>query len=201
MKSKKIISVVMIFIILVVGCSKKQSDADVQAINLVGERYLILEDYKEMIGEKELLQIYDDNITPMPGEVYDFKLEEQMAMSYPAQVNAIEATQVDKPDHISITLEKAETLLEFNPENTVLIDVRSEAEFGNGHVRGAINIPLDQITDIETVVPDKNMIVIVYCQSGNRTKQASNQLYDMEYQVVLDAGGINQYEGDLELGN
>lgn len=191
----------MIFIILVVGCSKKQSDADVQAINLVGERYLILEDYKEMIGEKELLQIYDDNITPMPGEVYDFKLEEQMAMSYPAQVNAIEATQVDKPDHISITLEKAETLLEFNPENTVLIDVRSEAEFGNGHVRGAINIPLDQITDIETVVPDKNMIVIVYCQSGNRTKQASNQLYDMEYQVVLDAGGINQYEGDLELGN
>ncbi len=191
----------MIFIILVVGCSKKQSDADVQAINLVGERYLILEDYKEMIGEKELLQIYDDNITPMPGEVYDFKLEEQMAMSYPAQVNAIEATQVDKPDHISITLEKAETLLEFNPENTVLIDVRSEAEFGNGHVSGAINIPLDQITDIETVVPDKNMIVIVYCQSGNRTKQASNQLYDMEYQVVLDAGGINQYEGDLELGN
>lgn len=201
MRFKHLILVFISLMILITGCSKKQSDADVKAINLVGERYLILEDYKELIGEKELLQIYDDNITPMPGEVYDFKLEEQMAMSYPAQVNAIEATKVDKPDHISITLEKAETLLEFNPENTVLIDVRSEAEFGNGHVSGAINIPLDQITDIETAVPDKNMIVIVYCQSGNRSKQASNQLDDMEYQVVLDAGGINQYEGNLELGN
>jgi rhodanese-related sulfurtransferase len=67
-------------------------------------------------------------------------------------------------------------------------------------VSGALNIPVDQIeAAILTAVPEKADVVILYCRSGNRSAQAADILEDLGYLVILDAGGINSYKGELVL--
>lgn len=74
-----------------------------------------------------------------------------------------------------------------NQNNTILIDVRSKQEFLEGHLDGAINIPLDEIENkIEKKVVNKNIIIIVYCQYGARSKKAQNKLKNMGYTNVYN---------------
>lgn len=78
----------------------------------------------------------------------------------------------------------------------VLIDVRTSEEYVREHIPGAVNIPLDQIN---TIAYDKNITIIVYCQSGMRSKQAVQTLVDMGYTNLYDLdGGLLNWGGDLE---
>ena len=75
-----------------------------------------------------------------------------------------------------------------------LIDVRSGQEYEEGHLNGAINIPLFNIEkEIGNVVRNKNDIIILYCSSGNRSKEAKKILENMGYQEVYNLkGGIDR---------
>lgn len=75
-----------------------------------------------------------------------------------------------------------------------IIDVRTQEEFAEGHIKNAINIPLDKISDISL---DKNVGLIVYCRSGSRSEQAALILKDLGY-TVKDMGGLNNWNYDLE---
>ena len=80
----------------------------------------------------------------------------------------------------------------------ILIDVRTEAEYNDGHVPGAILLPLDQIeATIKDIVPDKDDPVLLYCRSGNRSGQAARILRDLGYTSVSNAGGIQGYAGEI----
>ena len=83
----------------------------------------------------------------------------------------------------------------------VILDVRTSEEFAEKHIPNAINIPNEAIgtADIPEL-PDKDQLILVYCRSGNRSKQASQKLADMGYTNVVEFGGINSWPGETVSG-
>lgn len=74
----------------------------------------------------------------------------------------------------------------------ILIDVRSKEEYEKGYLKDAINISnIDIIDKIEKNFPDKESIIIVYCQSGGRSADAAEKLVKNGYKKVYNLGGIN----------
>ena len=83
----------------------------------------------------------------------------------------------------------------------VILDVRTSEEFAEKHIPNAINIPNETIGTAEIPeLPDKNQLILVYCRSGNRSKQASQKLADMGYTNVVEFGGINSWPGETVSG-
>lgn len=80
-------------------------------------------------------------------------------------------------------------------DSIVVIDVRTEEEYNEEHIVDAINIPLDNIESIDL---DKNTTIYVYCQSGNRSKEATQKLNELGYSNVYDMGGINTWTYETE---
>ena len=79
----------------------------------------------------------------------------------------------------------------------VLVDVRTPEEYRDGHVPGSINVPLQQIEDIELEVAEENTPLYVYCRSGARSRQAAALLKEMGYEDVHNIGGILDYQGKV----
>ena len=79
-------------------------------------------------------------------------------------------------------------------DNYVLIDVRTESEYNELHIKDSINIPYDQINDKDI---DKSKIVLVYCASGKRSKFAYDELSKLGYKVY-DLGSINSIDLEKE---
>lgn len=78
-------------------------------------------------------------------------------------------------------------------ENYIILDVRTESEFASGHIPGAILIPNETIGTEEIVqLPDKDQLILVYCRSGNRSKQAADKLARLGYTNIVEFGGINR---------
>ena len=76
-------------------------------------------------------------------------------------------------------------------ETFILLDVRSEAEYAEKRIDGAILIPDSEIAErAEIDLPDKTAIIFVYCRSGRRSMSAAEKLVDMGYMNVYDFGGI-----------
>lgn len=87
----------------------------------------------------------------------------------------------------------AEAAFEMMNENEdyVILDVRTKAEYDSGHIEGALLLPNEEIgTDEIEILPDKDKLILVYCRSGNRSKQASQKLVDLGYTNVFEFGGI-----------
>ena len=83
-------------------------------------------------------------------------------------------------------------------KNYVILDVRRADEYADGHIVGAINIPNETIGDAEIAeLPDKNQMILVYCRSGNRSKQASDKLAKLGYTNVYEFGGIIDWTGEI----
>ena len=85
-----------------------------------------------------------------------------------------------------------------NTPGAVLIDVRTEEEYAEGHIPGSVNIPLQSIQDIGTVAEDKLTPLFVYCRSGRRSGEAETLLKEAGYTNVYNIGGIIDYSGKLE---
>lgn len=84
-------------------------------------------------------------------------------------------------------------------EEVLSLDVRTEEEFGEGHIKGAVCIPNETIDEtVAEQLPDKEQLILVYCRSGNRSKQASKKLADLGYTNVKEFGGINTWDYGVE---
>lgn len=95
-----------------------------------------------------------------------------------------------------ISMDEAVSMME-TEENYIILDVRTLEEFKSKHIPGAICVPNETIgnNDIPSL-PDKNQMILVYCRSGNRSKQASQKLADMGYTNIYEFGGINEWTGE-----
>ncbi|MEG0616124.1 MAG: rhodanese-like domain-containing protein [Oscillospiraceae bacterium] len=82
----------------------------------------------------------------------------------------------------------------------ILIDVRSNAEYNEGHIPNSINIPLDKADLIEKAVSDKQARLFVYCLSGARSRSACGAFTKLGYTDVTNIGGINAWQGKIERG-
>lgn len=80
----------------------------------------------------------------------------------------------------------------------VILDVRTQAEFDEGHIPGALLLPDSEITRrAEEVLPDKGQTVLVYCRSGRRSALAAKALVGLGYTEVYDFGGILDWPGEI----
>ena len=79
----------------------------------------------------------------------------------------------------------------------IILDVRTAEEFAQKHIPGAMNIPNEVIgAGPIAELPDKNQLILVYCRSGNRSKQASEKLVRLGYTNVVEFGGIIAWPGE-----
>ncbi len=97
-----------------------------------------------------------------------------------------------------ITMDEAVAMMEEEKEY-IILDVRTVAEFDEKHIPGAINIPNETIgTDAIPELPDKDQLILVYCRSGNRSKQASEKLVKLGYTNIVEFGGIIDWPGETQ---
>ena len=85
-----------------------------------------------------------------------------------------------------------------NIPGAVLLDVRTPQEYGEGHIPGSKNLPLQTIDKVASIVENKDTVLYVYCHSGARSRQAVSYLQHMGYTNVNNIGGIAAYRGKVE---
>lgn len=101
-----------------------------------------------------------------------------------------QSQNVEKITYEQITAAKAKTLMD-SETNYIILDVRTEEEFNKSHIEGAILIPDYEIGEMaESILKDKNQLILVYCRSGRRSKNASSELATMGYTNIKEFGGI-----------
>lgn len=93
-----------------------------------------------------------------------------------------------------ITPSEAKALMD-EEENYVILDVRTQEEFDEAHINGAILIPDYEIGEkAESILTDKEQLILVYCRSGRRSKLAADELVSLGYTNVKEFGGIIDWE-------
>lgn len=83
-------------------------------------------------------------------------------------------------------------------KDTVIVDVRTEEEYETGHLKGAINVPLHAIDGtVISRLKDYNQKILVYCESGNRSIQASAKFAELGYKNIYEIGGLKDYPSSM----
>ena len=115
--------------------------------------------------------------------------------------SADDKTAGDKKTYRQVSPEEAAAMME-GEEKYIILDVRTQEEYETAHIPGAICIPNETIgTDDITELPDKDQLILVYCRSGNRSKQASEKLAKQGYTNIVEFGGINSWTGETVSGS
>ncbi|MBV1756544.1 MAG: rhodanese-like domain-containing protein [Dethiosulfatibacter sp.] len=111
----------------------------------------------------------------------------------PTPVTTLQSSPVEsseKAEYIKISAQKAKEIIDTGAD-ILIVDVRTEEEFKQGHIPNAILIPDTQIRDLAAdMLVDLDQTILIYCRSGNRSRTASKILIDMGYTNVMDFGGI-----------
>lgn len=101
-------------------------------------------------------------------------------------------------DYISIPAKEAKELME-SEADYIILDVRAQEEYDQGHIPGAIVIPHTAIeTEAADKLPDKDQLILVYCRTGRRSKIAAQALAKMGYTNIKEFGGITDWPYDVE---
>ena len=109
--------------------------------------------------------------------------------------------QSSETTYRQISMEEAVTMMEEETEY-IILDVRTAEEYSEKHIPGAINIANESIgTEDIPELPDKDQLILVYCRSGNRSKQASEKLVKLGYTNIVEIGGINSWPGETVAGD
>ncbi len=104
---------------------------------------------------------------------------------------------VRTPEYIQIDQETAKEMME-RDDGHIVIDVRRQDEFDSGHIPGAVCIPNESIeTTPPVLLSDPDQVILVYCRSGRRSKEAAQKLADMGYRNVYEFGGIIDWSGEI----
>ena len=100
--------------------------------------------------------------------------------------------------YVNITAEEAKQIMD-NEEGYVILDVRTQEEYDQGHIPGAVLIPNTEIeARAEQGLPDKDQLILVYCRSGNRSKKAAEILVELGYTNIKEFGGIIDWPYEVE---
>ena len=99
---------------------------------------------------------------------------------------------------MNITAQEAKKIMD-TEEGYIILDTRSQEEYDEGHIPGAIVIPHDEITNrAEEELPDKDQLLLVYCRSGRRSKLAAEALVKLGYTNIKEFGGIIDWPYEVE---
>ena len=105
----------------------------------------------------------------------------------------------DAMTYKQISMDEAKEIFESDTDGTyIILDVRHEDEFAEGHIPGAINVANESIgAEDPAELPDKEQLIYVYCRSGNRSKQAAEKLAALGYTNIVEFGGIIDWTGEI----
>jgi len=93
-----------------------------------------------------------------------------------------------------ITPDEAKALMD-SEQDYIILDVRTPEEYAVGHIAGAVLIPDYEIGEkAESILTDKDQLILVYCRSGRRSKNAANELATLGYTNIKEFGGINDWK-------
>ena len=100
--------------------------------------------------------------------------------------------------YVNITAEEAKQIMD-SEEGYIILDVRTQEEYDEGHIPGAILIPYTQIAEkAEEVLTDKDQLILVYCRSGRRSRIAAEALAELGYTNIKEFGGIIDWPYEVE---
>jgi rhodanese-related sulfurtransferase len=100
--------------------------------------------------------------------------------------------------YVNITAEEAKQIMD-SEEGYIILDVRTQEEYDEGHITGAIVISHEEITEkAEDVLTDKEQLILVYCRSGRRSKIAAEALVELGYTNIKEFGGIIDWPYEVE---
>ena len=99
---------------------------------------------------------------------------------------------------MNITAQEAKQIMD-SEEGYIILDTRTQAEYDEGHIPGAIVISHDEIEEkAEQLLPDKDQLLLVYCRSGRRSKLAAEALVKLGYTNIKEFGGIIDWPYEVE---
>ena len=100
--------------------------------------------------------------------------------------------------YVNITAEEAKEIMD-NEEGYIILDVRTQEEYDEGHIPGAIVISYEEIAEkADEVLTDKEQLILVYCRSGRRSKIAAEALVELGYTNIKEFGGIIDWPYEVE---
>ena len=100
--------------------------------------------------------------------------------------------------YVNITAEEAKQIMD-SEEGYIILDVRTQEEYNQGHIPGAIVISHEEIEEkAEQVLTDKDQLILVYCRSGRRSKIAAEALAELGYTNIKEFGGIIDWPYEVE---
>ena len=100
--------------------------------------------------------------------------------------------------YVNITAEEAKKIMD-TEEGYIILDVRTQEEYDEGHIPGAIVISHEEIAEkAEKVLTDKEQLILVYCRSGRRSKIAAEALVELGYTNIKEFGGIIDWPYEVE---
>ena len=100
--------------------------------------------------------------------------------------------------YVNITAQQAKEIMD-TQEGYIILDTRTQEEYDEGHIPGAILIPYDEITEkAEGILTDKDQLILVYCRSGRRSKIAASDLVKLGYTNIKEFGGIIDWPYGVE---
>ena len=107
-----------------------------------------------------------------------------------------EAKNGKKAEYKKITSDEAKKMME--TQKAIVVDVRTLEEYNEGHIPNAISVPLETIeNEAETKLKNKDDLILVYCRSGRRSREAALKLIEKGYTNVIDFGGIKDWNGEI----
>ncbi|AVM70409.1 rhodanese-like domain-containing protein [Lachnospiraceae bacterium oral taxon 500] len=99
-------------------------------------------------------------------------------------------------EYHKISAEEAKKMMD--EQDVVIVDVRTAAEYAEGHIADAVLVPNETIGDeAPAELPNKDAVLLIYCRSGNRSRTAANKLLKLGYQNIYDFGGINTWPYEI----
>ncbi len=219
---KKILITLLIALLLLTGCGQKSDNITFTAIiDSIHDSSIMVttsDDVsfdKASVGFDKGLEIPFDLIV---GQRVEIEALPQIRESYPVQITAVRISlKEEAPQEGSSTQEgpndaelkeeapKAEyrkitpsQAMEMMGGDAIILDVRSQSEFDEGHIPNAVLLPGNEIAQrAEEMLPNKDQTILVYCRSGRRSALAAEELVYLGYTNVYDFGGILDWTGDV----
>ena len=106
--------------------------------------------------------------------------------------------ETQEANSMNITAQEAKEIMD-TQEGYVILDTRTQEEYDQGHIPGAVLLPYDEVLQkAETILTDKNQLILVYCRSGRRSKLAANDLVKLGYTNIKEFGGIIDWPYETE---
>ena len=111
-------------------------------------------------------------------------------------VDSKEVKNEKKAEYKKITSDEAKKMME--TQKVIVVDVRTLEEYTEGHIPNAISVPLETIeNEAEAKLKNKDDLILVYCRSGRRSREAALKLIEKGYTNVIDFGGIQDWNAEI----